>query len=103
MIKTMLHIWKTGDTRWGDENLISEWAGDPDVWVWADFSDEDPSRENELFELTFRLHPLAIADAQRDRHPPKLEVFDNHFFLLMNGLDATTTDINFKPSRSHFL
>ena len=51
---------------------------------------------------TFNLHPLAIADAQRERHPPKLEVFDGYFFLLMQGLDANTTDIDFRTIQIAF-
>ena len=32
-----------------------------------------------------------IADARRERHPPKLKLFDDYFLLLMNGLDASNT------------
>ncbi len=95
MIRTLLHDRKTGETRRGDEGVFAEWAENPDLWIWADFDNEDPSREKALFSEKFGLHSLAIDDAQRDRHPPKLEVFDEYFFLLMNGLDATTTDIDF--------
>lgn len=96
MIRTLLHDPKTGETRRGDESLLSVWAQNPDMWVWADFSNEDPERERTCFLEKFDLHPLAVADAQRDRHPPKLELFENCFFLLMHGLDASTTDIDYK-------
>jgi len=42
----------------------------------------------------FGLHPLAIQDAQRERHPPKWEDFGTHTFLLLKGLDADTQDLN---------
>ena len=48
-----------------------------------------------MFVGTFGLHPRVIADAQRERHQPKLELFDEYFFLLMKGLDATTSNIDF--------
>lgn len=102
MIRTVLHNIKTGETRWGGEELLAEWADDPDQWIWADFDNADPEYEKEQFVETFGLHPLAIADMQRERHPPKLEVFDNHFFLLMHGLDAGTTDIDFKTIKIAF-
>jgi len=95
MIKTMLHDRKTGETRWGDEGLLAEWADNPDRWIWMDFDNEEPLREKALFLETFGLHPLVISDAQRERHPPKLELFSGYFFLLLNGLDATTMDIDF--------
>jgi magnesium transporter len=65
------------------------------VWIWADFDNEALPHEKAVFLETFELPPLVIADAQRERHPPKLEVFDKYFFLLLLGLGATTTDTDF--------
>jgi magnesium transporter len=95
MIRTLLHNINTGETQWGDEGLFAEWKDNPELWIWADFDSVDTEHEQALFIDTFELHPLAISDAQQERHPPKLEVFDNCFFLLMRGLDATTKDIDF--------
>lgn len=95
MIRTTLHDRRTGETRWGDEGLIAEWVARSDLWIWADFDREDLLSERKLLTETFGAHSLVIDDAQRERHPPKLEAFDEHFFLLVNGLDATTTDIDF--------
>ena len=102
MIRVILHDQKTGETRYGDENLFSEWTSNPDLWIWADFYNEEPEKENALFGDVFGLHPLAISDAQRDRHPPKLEVFDGYLFLLLQGLDAGTTGIDFKTIQIAF-
>jgi magnesium transporter len=102
MIKTMLHNIKTGETRWGDEALISEWKGNPDLWLWADFEKEDLVREKELFVDVFNLHPLVISDAQRVRHSPKLESFDDYFFLLMQGLNVDATDIDIQTIQLAF-
>lgn len=95
MIKTMWHNTRTGEARWGDEGLFSEWNAIPDLWIWADFDNTDPQYKKQLFVEIFKLHPLAIADAQRESHPPKLEVFDGFFFLMIRELDTTTTDIDF--------
>jgi magnesium transporter len=43
----------------------------------------------------FGIHPLAIQDALRARHPPKIETFDDCLFILLRGLDANTTGIEF--------
>ena len=96
MIRTMLHDPRTCETRYGDENLFAEWLNNPELWIWADFDNEQPSMERTYFVEVFDLHPLVIADAQRERHPPKLELFDNYFFLLVHGLDVSTPGIDFK-------
>ena len=93
---------KTGDTRWGDESMLDEWSNSPELWMWADFSNVEQGREKEFFTETFKLHPLAISDAQRKRHPPKLEAFDEHFFVLMQELGATATDIAFSTIQVAF-
>lgn len=102
MIRTMLHDRAAGETRWGDERLFAEWADNPQQWIWADFDNEDPAHEQELFSEVFGLHPLAISDAQRERHTPKLEEFDDYFFLLIQGMDAATTDIDFRTIQLAF-
>ena len=95
MIRIMLHNSKTQETTWGDEKLLSEWMNNPDIWIWADFDNEDLAHEKELFKKAFGLHSLAISDAQSERHPPKLEAFDDYFFLLVSGLNKTSTGIDF--------
>jgi magnesium transporter len=91
----MLYDGKTGRSRFGGEEILTEWSESPEAWIWVDFDDEDPDREAELFLGRFGLEPLVISDAQRDRHPPKLEAFDGYFFLLLKGLDANTQGIEF--------
>ena len=41
------------------------------------------------------MHPLAIQDAQRERHPPKIKAFESHTFILLKGLSADTQNIDF--------
>ena len=102
MIKVMLHNIDTGETRRGDESLFAEWNDNPELWIWADFDKVDPDHEEKIFVETFQLDSLAISDAQKKRHPPKLEVFDDYFLLLMRGLDASTNDIEFNAIQIAF-
>ena len=102
MIRVMLHDNKTGKTLWGGEELFPDWLANPDLWIWADFSNEDVEHEKDLFREIFDLNPLVISDAHRDRHPPKIEVFDEYFFLLLLGLDNASTDIEFHTIGSAF-
>lgn len=102
MIRTLLHNRNTGETRQGDEGLFVEWERDPDVWIWADFDDEEELSEKAHFLERFGLDSLVVSDAQRERHPPKLEVFGEYFFLLLQGLDTNTRDINFNTIQIAF-
>ncbi len=49
----------------------------------------------EILKTDFGLHPLALQDATRDRHPPKFEAFDDHTFLLFKTLSRDTKDTDF--------
>ena len=87
---------RTGETRIGDQSLLAGWRDDPDVVVWADFDAEDKERERTLLREHFNLSSLALDDAQRERHPPKLEWFNDHFFLLLKGFTAATDSIDYE-------
>jgi magnesium transporter len=43
----------------------------------------------------FGLHPLALQDAFRERHPPKLEAFDETTFILLKGLSADVDELQY--------
>lgn len=66
-------------------NLIEEWRRQPDSFLWLDLVDEDEDTEKALL-LSLNCHPLAIQDAQRLRHPPKIEIFDDNIFILYRGI-----------------
>jgi magnesium transporter len=91
----MLHNPKTGHTVYGDEALFSEWRQNTELWIWADFDNEEQGHEKTLLKDIFGLHSLAISDAQNKRHQPKIEQFDDHFFLLIQGLDKYSKAIDF--------
>jgi magnesium transporter len=95
MIRTLLYDPATGQQTAGDEGLLDVWRDSESGIVWVDFFDVPHERERSLMQGFFGLHSLAIQDAQRDRHPPKVESFEGHTFVLLKGLDAGTQDINF--------
>jgi len=86
MIETLLYDPDSQTLRQGGTELIDAWREAPQTILWANFFEEAPEVESALFQQQFGLHPLAIQDAQRDRHPPKIERFDEHIFLLVRGL-----------------
>ncbi|BFM10110.1 magnesium/cobalt transporter CorA [Simiduia litorea] len=77
----------------GQEELLSHYH-DSDHFLWLDICGADSERElNALAK--FELNPLAHRDAQRHRHPPKYEAFDDHIFLLMHELTKLGDQENF--------
>lgn len=50
----------------------------------------------------FECHPLAIKDAMRLRHPPKVEHFDDQLFILYRGIASIPDDLVFEPRQVAF-
>jgi len=94
-IRALLYDPATGKLGRGGMELLDEWQVRPGTLLWADFWGEDPEREKRLLIERFGLHPMAIQDAQRVRHPPKLEPFDDHTFILLKGLGQDNPDFAF--------
>jgi magnesium transporter len=94
-ISTLLFDGETEELTEGGAELIDRWRSDPKTLLWIDIAKHDPEAERQLMIETFELHPLAVQDALRDRHPPKIETFGNALFILLRGLDAGTTGIDF--------
>lgn len=96
MIRAMLYDSKRGEMRSGDGRLIQAWKDNPDMRIWVDLFEAPPEEERSLLENDFSLHPLAVQDATRDRHPPKLERFDDYLFLIFKGLHPDSSLEEFK-------
>lgn len=95
MIRVQLYDPLAERIEMGGAELIERWKADPAVKIWVDLQDNPLQHENRLLKEVFGLHALAIEDAQRLRHPPKLERFDDVVFLLLKGLDAQSDSLDF--------
>jgi len=95
MISTLLYDSAAGTLREGGVELVDSWAATPTSSIWVIISDEPAAAEAELLRGRFGIHPLAITDALRTRHPPKIEPFRDNTFILLKGLDATSTSLDF--------
>lgn len=95
MIRAFLYNRSNKELKTGGQELCGAWRQSPDTLLWLDLTDENADSEQQLLQREFGLHPLAIQDAQRDRHPPKLEAFDGHSFLLLKELAADATTVEF--------
>ena len=81
MIRTLLYFPSDGQLQQGDEALLERWRDSPDAFL--------------LMENGLGLHPLAVQDALRDRHPPKLEEFGDTVFLLFKALRGGAGEFEF--------
>ena len=85
----------TGAPQSGGEEALNAWFDEGRRGlIWVDLDVETQDRQREVL-TRFDLHPLAIEDALRTRHPPKLEVFKDVTFLLLRGLDADKLGLDF--------
>ena len=78
----------------GGPELLDTWQAHSDSVLWVDIGGELSTADRRWLRETFGLHPLALQDAARDRHPPKLERFADHSFLLFKGLTADSDSID---------
>jgi len=76
----------------GAEELIPRWIDNPNTTIWVKFVGSVKDDERRLLEEHFHLHELALQDALNNRHPPKLEPFDDHTFLLFKALSHDSKD-----------
>lgn len=94
----MIRVWlsdpNTAEVRQGGKELIEAWKTSDSGLIWVDIENE-PNDVEETLLSGFGIHPLAIQDALRLRHPPKLERFDDFLFILLRGLDADSASIDF--------
>ena len=90
-----------GETHEGDDGLLSLWHATPGSHIWIDMQGETQESERTLLEA-FDFHPMAIQDAHKDRHPPKIEEFDNHTLIIYRGISSFDAELNYLPQQICF-
>ncbi|MCG9737956.1 magnesium transporter CorA family protein [Shewanella insulae] len=94
MLTTLLYDPQQDSLTRGDGAQIASWQQRDDTILWLNIDGEIDDELCESLQRDFGLHPLALQDASRDRHPPKIEDFDDHTFILLRGLAADSDSIN---------
>ncbi|HEY3700207.1 MAG TPA: magnesium transporter CorA family protein [Spongiibacteraceae bacterium] len=92
MLRAML-IENNNRIETGGDELVRRWRQQPQGFLWLDLFPQD-GPEDTPWLREFGIHPLAIQDAQRPRHPPKFEVFDDVMFVLLRGLSSESDSID---------
>lgn len=86
-------------SKLGGIELLDVWKSYPDAWVWLNIEGALDETGCELLATQFSLPRLALQDANRERHPPKLEVFDDLIFIMLRDLLAEETPQNYRISQ----
>lgn len=100
MIRSMLTT-PEGQVYEGDEGLIKQWQVTPGSHIWIDMQGEPEARERGELER-LNCHPMAIQDAQKERHPPKIEEFEHHTLIIYRGISSFDAQLNFVPQQICF-
>lgn len=93
MIRAVLFDPSSGQLQDGGLELVDAWDSNPSSSIWVVLENEGTEDEAKLLSDRFGIHQLAIADAFRDRHPPKIEPFEHNTFILLKGLDADPSSL----------
>jgi magnesium transporter len=84
----------TKKTVFGSSELINQWQENDDTTLWIDLDNVELEEEKRIL-MQFNCHPLAINDALRERHPPKIELFKDYIFMLYRGIIANDDSLRF--------
>ncbi len=79
----------------GSTELLQQWQTQTDSWLWVDLYGESASEEKAFLTEQFEFDEFSVSEAQRTRHPPSFEVFENYLFLLLKPLDAESDSLDF--------
>lgn len=66
---------------------------EPDGLLWVDFiRQENNDEDEEILTKTFGFHPLAIDDALRETHVPKLDNWGKYLYLVFHAVNLDSQD-----------
>ncbi len=58
--------------------------------LWVDFSGEEPEPSEKILLQIFQFHPLAVDDALRETHVPKVDDWEQYLYIAMNAISFTS-------------
>lgn len=83
-----------------DHAKVSSLLAEPDAKFWVDIHWEN-TREMQWLEETFRFHPLTIEDCTHRNQRPKVEDYDDYFFLVLHGCKHNHTQEELETQEIH--
>src|SRR2546423_15655064 len=83
-----------------EPDQLSELRGEHPCWL--DIADPK-SEEFELAATELDLHPLAVEDAQHRHQRPKIDEYDDHYFIVVYALEEPSPDVVVQRELSIFV
>jgi len=69
-----------------DIEAIKTALQDPEGLLWVDFEDRPPEEDEPILREVFGFHPLAIDDALRESHVPKLDDLGEYLYIVLHAV-----------------
>lgn len=81
------------------ENLdkVSDLLEDKNCLIWIDMNKPTPDELNKIGE-EFAFHPLALEDASGQHQRPKVDIYDNFYFVVFYSLEYEKEDNRFQAT-----
>ena len=95
MFKVIVRDASNNTIQQGDLSALENWSAEFDQQVWIDIEGPATAEVHSLLER-FSVHEMAIQDATRSRHPPKIEKFDDLTLVIFRGLGWSSMQGEFK-------
>jgi magnesium transporter len=64
----------------------SQLLENPQGILWVDFVGEDPEHSEDILLNVFGFHPLAVDDALRETHVPKVDDWDTYLYIVLKDV-----------------
>ncbi len=71
---------------------------DPQNLLWVDLSAEDPVNAEKILHDIFAFHPLAIDDALRETHVPKVDDWDTYLYIVLHEINFDRREANLETN-----
>ncbi len=68
----------------------------PEGVLWVDFLGDPPEKDEPILEQVFHFHPLAVDDALKESHVPKLDDWEHYLYIVLHAVyyDRTVAKID---------
>jgi magnesium transporter len=94
MIRVLYYSPRVGiDTNYPIEK-VAQALSDKKGLLWVDFSGEPPEACEPILREVFGFHPLAVEDAIRQTHTPKLDDWGEYLYIVLGALDYANSDLH---------
>jgi magnesium transporter len=67
---------------------FSNCVGNPNALFWVDFIGEPDASADAIMTGIFRFHPLAVDDALKETHTPKVDDWGEYLYIVLNAIDS---------------